>query len=146
MKLNEDIGTRIDKLSSEGDAFFEEERLDEAMLKYEEAYSLLPVPKIRWEAALWLNTAIGDVYYVCYQMEKAKHSFFDALNCDGGMVNAFVNLRMGQCLFELGDFDMCKQYLMRAYMLDSFEIFNGEDDLFKLHCKPQNGGKDAVWI
>ena len=48
---------------------------------------------------------------------------FDALNCPDGAANPFVLLRLGEALFELGDKDSAREYLLRAYMLAGDDLF-----------------------
>jgi hypothetical protein len=58
---------------------------------------------------------------------RAKEAFFDALNCPDGTANPFVLIRLGEVLFELGDMEGAKEYLLRAFMMEGSEIFEAED-------------------
>ena len=37
---------------------------------------------------------------------------------------------MGQCYYELGNYGSAKGYLLKAYMVEGKEIFEGEDDKY----------------
>ncbi len=50
------------------------------------------------------------------------------MHCPDAIGNPFLHLRLGQCQYELGDFDRSVQELMQAYMGGGREILE-EDDL-----------------
>jgi hypothetical protein len=45
-------------------------------------------------------------------------------------VNGFVHLRLGEDLFELKQKEKALDHLLRAYMLEGKEIFDGEDEKY----------------
>lgn len=102
-------------------------KIDDGITKYNEALDLVPSPKEDWEASTWTYTALGDAYFLKSHFKEASNFFYDALNCPGGIENPFINLRLGQSLFELNQLDKSKEFLLRAYMLEGTEIFDDED-------------------
>lgn len=135
MELDDDIYNKITELSEEGNKLFDYCEFDEAIEKFKEALDLVPEPKTIWEASLWLYTAIGDSYFMDDEYEKALDAMYDAYNCTDATENPFVNLRLGQCLFELEQMDKAEEFLLRAYMLDGTEIFKGEGKKYLAYMK-----------
>ena len=43
------------------------------------------------------------------------------------MINEFVLIRYGQCLYELGEIEKGKQFIFEAYMLGGQELFINEN-------------------
>jgi len=39
-------------------------------------------------------------------------------------------LRLGESLYELGEVNKSKEYLLRAYILEGYSIFYSEDDKY----------------
>jgi len=130
MELQDAIYEEILIISSKGDNLIENFMYDEAIEMYSRALNLVPEPRNNWEASTWIYTALGDVYYIKKDFEKAKNYLFNAMNCPDGIVNPFILLRLGQSLFELNEFNNAKNYLMKAYMLDGYSIFYDEDDKY----------------
>jgi tetratricopeptide (TPR) repeat protein len=129
-ELNDEIFKKITDLSEEGETLFEDQNFNSALKKYNEALDLIPLPKSNWEASTWLYGAIADVQFSLGEFNNSCSSLFDALNCPDGMGNAFLHLRLGQCMFELKEFDKAEDNLMRAYMLEGIEFFEEDDSKY----------------
>ncbi len=129
-ELDDKLYERIEELSEEGNEFADEERYAEARAKFEEALSLVPAPKTDWEAALWLYASIGDMNFMLGNYKECSDNMFDALNCPDALANPFVHIRLGQALYELGNTERAKEHLLRAYMLDGEDIFEGQDEKY----------------
>lgn len=127
MELDDKIYDQITFLSEEGNEFADEEKYQQALLKFSEALELIPSPKTDWEASLWLYASIGDMYFSLKQYQNAADSFFEALNCPDGQANAFVHLRLGESLCEIEQENKAKDHLLQAYMLEGEEIFSEQD-------------------
>ena len=130
MELNEKIYNRICALCETGDAYFEKDKYQRAVEKYQNALSLVPEPKVEWEASTWIYVALGEVYYYCSQYSEAMIYFGEAEKCPGGIENPLINLRLGQCYCECDDSQLAKEYLLRAYMLEGESIFEDEDEKY----------------
>lgn len=129
-EINDADFVGIDELSEEGNQLAEANDFDAATNKYEEALTLLPLPKNEQEEAMWLYASIGDMYFYKDDYESSADYFYNALNCPDGQVNGFVHLRLGEDLFEMEQKDKALDHLLRAYMLEGKEIFNGEDEKY----------------
>lgn len=125
--LDDEIHADIVRLSKKGDEAAREGDDQRAVYCYATALKRLPAPPTDWEAATWLLTAIGDVYWAKRDLRRAHKAFYGALQSPGGIGNPYVHLRMGQIRFELGDIERARDELMRAYMGGDREIFEGED-------------------
>ncbi len=127
MELNNEIYIKVKECSRLGEMFFEVGEYKFAIEKYKKALEILPHPKNQWEAATWLNTALGDSYFMVDSYEEAKNYLFDALNCPNGTENPFILLRLGQSLWELDEKRKALEYLLKAYILEGEKIFKDED-------------------
>lgn len=126
-ELPADIYEQVEALSEAGNDLADADDFDGAIARFSEALQLLPSPARNWEASTWLYASIGDMYYFKGDYRAAANNFFDALNGPDAQANGFVNLRLGESLFELNQQEQSLEYLLRAYMLEGEEIFAEED-------------------
>ena len=133
MELDDDIYDQITDLAEEGDTLLSNEKLEEALKKYTSALDLLPASKTDWEASTWLYTAIGDLHFVGQDYDLALDAYTTVLKCPDGISNPYTWLMIGQSHYEMDQYEKAKENLLRAYMLDGKDIFEGEDKkYFKL--------------
>lgn len=96
--------------------------------QYKEALALIPEPQNSYSEAFWLETSIGDCYFM---LNNFGQSLVHFLNAKGnietnGHENPFVMLRLGELFLEGDHFNDAKEFLLRAYMLEGKEIFETE--------------------
>lgn len=130
MELDDKIYAQIIRLCEEGDSLIDEEEFDKAIEKYSNALELVPLPKTDWEASTWIFTALGDTYFINEDYDMAKNNFYNALNCPDGFSNPLILMRLGESLFECRELEKAKEYLLKAYLLEGYKIFNEEDDKY----------------
>lgn len=130
MELSDEIYKKILHLSELGDFYTNMEEWDKALEQYEEALNLVPESKYQWEASTWLYVAIGDVYFYKEQYNEAINHMNEALKCPDGIGNPYINLRMGESYYELGELNNAKRYLVEAYIVDGMDIFKGEPEKY----------------
>ncbi|WP_059172937.1 tol-pal system YbgF family protein [Bacillus sp. FJAT-27445] len=130
MELQDEVYEQIVELCSQGDELVNNGEFEEAIELYSNALDLIPEPKIIWEASTWVYTALRDTHFFIENYEVAMNFLYDALNCPDGMGNPFILLRLGECLYELGEVSKSKEYLLRAYVLEGYSIFQSEDDKY----------------
>ena len=130
--LPQGIHEKLLAMSEEGNRLLEAGRLDRALDKFQEAWELLPEPRHHWEAACWIQAAIGDAHWHAKRYHEAELAFRTAALCPGGMGNPFIHLRLGQCAFELGHHREAKDELTRAYMGAGKEIFQEDPKYLEL--------------
>ena len=119
----------IDEYAEEGNALFDQGKMNEAIEVWEQGLQSLLQPLNAQSEAVWFQTSIADACFMQGKYEKAYEYLFDAKsNLSGeGYSNPFVMLRLGQCAYELNRPDEAKEYLLRAYMSEGEEIFSEED-------------------
>ena len=127
MYLNDKIYDKIEKLCDKGNVYVEKLKFNEAIDCFKSALDLLPTPYYDWQAATWICTSLGDVYFQLTYYEEAVKYLTEAQKCPDGLGNPFICVRLGECFFELGNMELSKEYLMQAYMLEGEEIFNDAD-------------------
>jgi len=147
-ELDDEIHSKIARLSEEGNAEAEVCDFAGALATFEEALRLLPNPLDRWEASTWLLTSIGEMRFFLKKLPEARDALQAALLCPGGLGNPFIHLRLGQVQLDLHNVDRAKDELARAYMGGGDEIFGGEDSKYWrfmveiLQPEPKDVGQD----
>lgn len=126
-KLPGDLRQMIDKLCQKGDQFAQIDQHDDALDQYEAAWQLLPDPKEQWPAATWIMMTVGDIYFEKRDFVSAAQTLREALQMPDGESNAYILLRLGQSLFELGHLDDAANAFERAFREQGIELFTDED-------------------
>lgn len=130
MELQDELYERIVSICSQGDDLVNSFDFENAIIMYSEALDLVPEPKFNWAASTWIYTALGDTCYLNKDFDASKDFFFNAINCPDGVENPFIMLRLGETWYELGDVSKAKEYLLRAYILEGYSIFENEDEKY----------------
>lgn len=125
--LSSRVHDQIVALSSEGDALADDGRFVEAVVKFNDAWQLIPEPKNSWEASTWLLAAIADACFLDGRFKSGRDAVGYALHCPNGFGNPFIHLRLGQCELELGNVEAAAEHLTRAYALEGKDIFARDD-------------------
>lgn len=130
--LTEDVIDQIESLSESGNEYFDDEEYQEAIHVWKEALALIPEPQNIFSETLWLETSIGDAYFMQGDHKNAIPHFLNSKRNieENAYANPFIMLRIGQLYFESGDFENAKEYLLRAYLLDGIEIFEGSKEKY----------------
>lgn len=148
-ELDEQIYIEIQTLSQLGDEFAEKGNYPAALAEYWKAFDLIPETKTDWEAATWLLAAIGDANFLGKDFQAGRDNLSNAMQCPDAIGNPFLHLRLGQCQFELGNFERAADELTRAYALSGEEIFSGEDpkyfDFLKTKIETEKPEKRPWW-
>ncbi|MGD7707962.1 tetratricopeptide repeat protein [Microlunatus sp. Y2014] len=126
LELPEALGERIDELSEAGSDALYAEDWDEAIGRFEQALELVPDPKREWEAATWLYASIGDAHLGAQRWKQARNYFQLATQSPGGIENPYVQMRLGQSEYELGNHEAAERGLITAYMTEGEKIFAEE--------------------
>jgi hypothetical protein len=148
--LPDDIAAEVSRLFDEGEEFADSEQDVEALSRFRTAWELLPEPKGQWQRALEIVVAIADSYFhlgdypACHRMMQGALT-----NCGGEVDNPFIRLRLGQCLFEMGDFQEAKCWMVPAYLAEGNVLFEAEDPKYLAFTKegldPPPGGWPEGW-
>jgi len=135
-ELDDALYDSITVLSEEGNDLADNDCFAAAKAKFEEALALVPEPKTIWEASLWLYASIGDMCFMMGDYAGGSKQMYNAINCADGYENPFVNIRLGQAQYELGDKEKAKEYLLCAYMMEGEDIFQEEDEKYFDFIRP----------
>ena len=112
--------------SDEGNRWCDEAQYARALPHYQKALQLIPRPLEDWEASTWVLTAIADCLFLMGEHAQAAVHLKQVLGCPGAWGNAFIHLRLGQTALKLGQEDLAKEHLARAYMGGGGELFEDE--------------------
>jgi tetratricopeptide (TPR) repeat protein len=126
--LPDSLYDEVTRLSELGNEYADDSQFDFAINSWRDALALLPAPIDQWDAASWLHASIGDANWQAGRPKATKEAMFDALNCVGGVENAFIHFRLGQAAERLGERDLAVQSFMKAYMLDGDRIFEADPE------------------
>lgn len=143
--LDDKIHEQITALSKDGAVLHEAENYAGALGKYRQAWDLLPEPKTDYDAATWLLAAIGDTYFFQGDFQAGKDTLSRAMICPNSVGNPFLHLRLGQCQFELGNFDRAADELLRAYMAVGGDIFKDEEPKYFEFLKTRAHAPAGGW-
>jgi tetratricopeptide (TPR) repeat protein len=126
-ELSEDIHDRVTELCEQGNDLFDRGDAKAAISVWREALQLLPEPRRRWDAAVWLHASIGEAQREDGDLNEALYSFQEAAASGDGYANSFVQLGLGTCLYDLGRQEESTDPLLRAYMAEGEEIFEDSE-------------------
>lgn len=132
LKLDDAVYQAIEQHCAAGDRHTEADECDLALAEYRQAWALLPDPQRAWEAATWIQIAMADACFFAGRFDDAEQALEFAMTCPGGMGNPYVDLRLGQVLFEQGDLDAARECLQRAYEAGGEELFEDEDSKYRI--------------
>jgi tetratricopeptide (TPR) repeat protein len=149
-ELSDDLHARIEAHCAKGDALAEQGQFTEAITAYGAAWMLLPEPKTNWEAATWILTAIADAHFLSGNWRACRKVLQEAVKgSDNAVANAFLRLRLGQSLFELGEFQEAANWLTPAFLMEGRRLFENEDPKYlgflKQQLEPPPDGWPEGW-
>ncbi len=133
VELPEEAQEHMEALSDQGEEAISQGRYEEALDLYNQALSVLPEPREKWEAYVWLKAAMGDACFYMDRFDDGLDHFYEAYTTAGPQnMNPFIVYRIGQLYRRLGDEDNAIDFLMKAYMLEGEDIFEDGNDLIYL--------------
>src|SRR5262245_16403426 len=122
------IGDEVERLADEaGDL---EHRGDPAavLARYEAAWALFPEPRYTWDEAFWLLREIGSFQFRLKRFADGRRTLMEALkHVPGALEDAQYRMRVGQCLFELGEKGAAADWLATAFLLGGTAVYIHED-------------------
>ena len=124
--LDAKLVTKIRELCYQGYLQYDERDYRRALRTFYQAWLLVPKPQTDWREAGWVLTAIGDAYFKIGQFTQAAEAMRSALLCPTAKQSPFINLRLGQCQYELGEGDRAGDTLQKALELGGSKVFAKE--------------------
>ncbi len=127
-ELPADTFAAVQHFCEEGDRLAADDRFDDALDQFRQAWDLLPEPREDWSATLWLLGAIGDMHYFRGAFADGRNALTDAMTVFlEAPSNPNLCLRLGQCHYELGDEESAARWLRAAYDQAGDDVFEEED-------------------
>ena len=128
-ELTDETCDQIEELSEQGNEYFDDENYNDAIKIWKQTLALIPNPQNVYAESQWLETSIGDAYFLTEEFAQALEHFQNAKNNieANAYENPFIMLRLGQSLLENNQPNEAKEYLLRAYMFEGEEIFENDD-------------------
>jgi hypothetical protein len=148
--LPDSIAAEVDRLFNEGEEFADDEEDEKALARFQAAWDLLPEPRGESDRALEIFAAIADSHFHLGDYETCYRKMQQSLILYGGSAsNPFVRLRMGQCLFEMGDRREAMNWMAPVYWNEGRAFFESEDPKYLAFVKeglnPPPGGWPEGW-
>lgn len=125
--LNEATAEELDRLVRSGTQKLETGDTDGALADFEAGIALLPEPKHHWVASTWLYASVGNIHFDGHRWQPARDNFAAALESPSGVGNPFIQLRLGQAEFELGNTDQALHRLLFARLRGPADLMAEED-------------------
>lgn len=127
-RADRDVDTdALDALALKGNELLAADDWRGAIAVWQRGLAMLPQPRDEQPEAMWFHASIGDAHHSGGEWANGEQELRQALRCAGGVGNAYVWLRLGQCLMAQGDRAGATEALMGAYLLEGEEIFDGDD-------------------
>lgn len=130
MKLDKDLYKEILDLCSEGKFYVKIGKNTKAVENYKKALELIPEPKSDWRASFWIYASIGDAYFFDCMYKESLEAMLKAFEFPEGPENPLVLLRIGECFYEMREFDKAENYLLKTYKIRNKKIFEDEDSKY----------------
>lgn len=148
-ELPDNIYEQIEQLCEGGNELMDDEQYGEAVARFTSAWELLPEPRLDWEAATWILGSIADAHFLSSDFAAMRQPLMNAMQGHGATGNPFLRLRLGQCLFELGEFDEAANWLAGAYLQEGVKLFEDDDpkylEFVKARLEPPPAGWPEGW-
>ena len=128
---DDEVFDRIEILAEQGEAYIKRGKYRSALQKFWKAYELLPEPKTQYPSGTWLLTAIGDLNFIVGNFLAGKKNLTKAKTFPAGKNNGFINFRLAQCLFELGNKAEAITEFEKAVKLEDMSLFEDENPKYR---------------
>lgn len=142
-ELDEALSEQINELCDLGIDLAEGGRFDKALEAFDMAWDLLPEPKAEWEESFWILGNKGDAYFQQRDYAAGREVLERAMKCLDAVGEGFLHLRLGQCLFELGEMDEARRELTLALEYEAQTIFIDEDPKY-LSLATETEGREII--
>ncbi|MDG3007872.1 hypothetical protein [Paludisphaera mucosa] len=126
-----DVDAEIEELCDLGVDLAEAGSFAKALEAYEAAWELLDDPAEEQEGSAWILGNIGYTKFLQGHYAAGRVDLARALTLPGGAGNAFLHLRLGQCLFELDDLPRAAEQLRLAFLIEDEAVFVDEDPKYR---------------
>jgi hypothetical protein len=140
-EVKPDVRKAIRALIKAGETQLRNDDLPAAWESFGKAFALIPEPRDQDEDVVTALSGGAEAQFLAQHFVRALAMFLDCVNCAPD--SPFLNCRVGQCWYELGEMERAAHHLTLAYMAEGREIFKGEDakyfGLLERVLKPPKG-------
>jgi tetratricopeptide (TPR) repeat protein len=144
--LPDAVYAAIELLSAEGNEYADEGDYEQALARFQAAWQLVPEPRVNWQAGLWLLASIGDMEFQLGRFVEGRDALMTAMKFYGEAPgNPFLRLRLGQCMFELGEEREAANWLAGAFISEGMQLFGDEDPKYMIFIKSQLQPPPSGW-
>ena len=130
MELDDNIYKQILNLCNNGKFKLKIGKNKEAIENYKKALELVPEPKDNWKASFWIYESIGDAYFYDFLYKECLEWMVKAFALPDGDKDPFVLLRIGECHYEMGNFEEAKKFLLETRKYDVKNLMGMEDSKY----------------
>jgi TolA-binding protein len=118
-ELPDNLFEEVERLSEEGNEYASSGDFGRALSSFGAAWELLPEPRVAWSAGLWLLGSIGDMQFQRGEFVASREALVTAVKSyDEARGNPFLQLRLGQCMYELGEEAEAANWLAGAFIME----------------------------
>ncbi len=128
--LTRETTDKIKELCANAYQTYDQGDFRKALRLFYQGWVMLPKPQTQYAEAGWVLVGIGDSYYRLKQYTPGCEALRSANHCPQVQDNPFVHLRLGQCLFRLGEKPYARTHLYKAYHLGGESLFAKEDPCY----------------
>ena len=132
--LEQTIANKTLGLCQQGYIKFDKGDIKSALRLFYSAWTLLPKPQTQWQESGWVLTALGDAYFAKGDFKNGKEALLSALHCPHATGNPIIHLRLGQCLYELGESQAAWQQFQQTLENSGEDLFSKEDPKYLAHA------------
>lgn len=127
-ELPQETTDRIRELCAEAYEAYDHGKYREALRLFYQGWVLLPKPQTDFPEAGWLLTGIGDSYFSLKQYIPGCEALRSANHCPQTRDNPFIHLRLGQCLYHMGEKTSARTHLHKAFQIGGRNLFQQEKE------------------
>ncbi len=121
---------KVKALCADAYSHYDQGEFRKALRLFYQAWVLLPKPQTHYAEAGWVLVGIGDTYFRLRQYTPGSEALRSADHCPECRGNPFIQLRLGQCLYHLGERLPSRNHLQQAYTLGGKALFQNEDPCY----------------
>jgi tetratricopeptide (TPR) repeat protein len=134
-KLTASTNLKLRQLCQQGYQQLDAGNSKQAIRLFYCAWTLLPKPQTQWQEAGWVLTALGDAYFKKADYKNGEQALLSALHCPKALGNPIIHLRLGQCLYEMGDLPKALEQFQQVVQYGGTALFSTEENKYLQHLK-----------
>jgi len=139
-----DAAGKAERLFEEGNTLADAGQFADALACFRAAWDALAEPPDGQDWAVHILAAIADCHFYLGEWEACRQAVQHAFRCGADMANPFLRLRLGQCLYELGEEREAANWLVPVYLSKGRGPFEGDDpkylEFFRARLEAPAGG------